>query len=148
MALLLLGGLGVSTLALRRQMRSGAKNRGKPTTGAAYDALSPRFKTFLEGLTAYHDGGPFYRETNAKLGRPETGKIYPNAVHPLVRIHPVTNRKTLFANRGFTIRINELPADESRAVLDFLFEHSTKPDYQVRFSWQPYSVAFWDIRSK
>jgi len=114
---------------------------------AAYDALSPRFKTFLEGLTAYHDGGPSYRETNAKLGRPENGKIYPNAVHPLVRIHPVTKRKTLFANRGFTIRINELPSDESRAVLDFLFEHSTKPDFQVRFSWQPHSVAFWDNRA-
>jgi len=114
---------------------------------AAYDALSPRMKTYLEGLTAFHDGGPSYRATNAILGIPETGKIYPNAVHPVVRTHPVTGRKTLFVNRGFTIRINELPEDESRAVLHFLFEHSTKPDFQVRFRWHPHSVAFWDNRA-
>lgn len=114
---------------------------------AAYDALSPRMKGYLEGLTALHDGGPNYRATNAKLGIPETGKIYPSAVHPVVRTHPVTGRKTLFVNRGFTIRINELPEDESRAVLDFLFEHATKPDFQVRFRWLPHSVAFWDNRA-
>jgi len=114
---------------------------------AAYEALSPRMKTFLEGLTALHDGGPSYRATNAKLGIPETGKVYPSANHPVVRTHPVTGRKGLFVNRGFTIRINELPDDESRAVLHFLFEHSTKPDFQVRFHWRPHSIAFWDNRA-
>ncbi len=114
---------------------------------AAYDALSPRMKSFLEGLTAFHDGGPSYRATNAKLGIPETGKAYPHAVHPVVRTHPVTGRKTLFVNRMFTIRINELPEDEGQAVLQFLFEHSTEPDFQVRFRWRPHSVAFWDNRA-
>ena len=104
-------------------------------------------KTYLEGLTALHDGGPSYRATNAKLGIPEAGKIYPSAVHPVVRTHPVTGRKTLFVNRGFTIRINELPEDESSAVLNFLFEHATKPDFQVRLRWLPHSVAFWDNRA-
>src|SRR5689334_53735 len=60
---------------------------------AAYDALSLRMKTYLEGLTAFHDGGPSYRRTNAKLGIAETGKVYPNANHPVVRTHPVTGRK-------------------------------------------------------
>jgi len=83
---------------------------------AAYEALSPRMKAYLEGLTALHDGGPTYRETNARLGIPETGKIYPHAIHPVVRTHPLTGRRTLFVNRGFTIRINELPDEESRAV--------------------------------
>ncbi len=114
---------------------------------AAYEALSPRMKTFLEGLTAFHDGGPSYRATNAKLGIPETGKVYPHAVHPLVRTHPMSGRRLLFVNRGFTIRINELPEDEGRAILHFLFEHSTKPDFQVRFRWRPHSVAFWDNRA-
>ena len=114
---------------------------------AAYEALSPRMKTYLEGLTALHDGGPSYRATNAKLGIPETGKVYPSAIHPVVRTHPVTGRKGLFVNRGFTIRINELPDDESRAVLHFLFEHSTKSDFQVRFHWRPHSIAFWDNRA-
>ena len=83
---------------------------------AAYEALSPRMKVYLDGLTALHDGGFYYREANAKVGIPETGKIYPHAIHPVVRTHPVTGRRTLFVNRGFTIRINELPDEESRAV--------------------------------
>jgi len=114
---------------------------------AAYDALSPRMKTYLEGLTALHDGGPTYREINAKIGIPDTGKIYPTAVHPVVRTHPMTGRKTLFVNSWFTVRINELPDDESRAVLHFLCEHATRPDFQVRFHWLPHSVAFWDNRA-
>ena len=113
---------------------------------AAYDALSPRFKTYLEGLEAFHDGGPSYRASNAKTGKPETGQIYPTAVHPAVRTNPRTGRKGLFVNRGFTQRIVGLPEDESRGVLAFLFEHSTKPDFQVRFNWKPGSVAIWDNR--
>ncbi len=113
---------------------------------AAYDALSPRLKAFLDGLTALHDGGPSYRASNARQGIPETGRVYPSAVHPVVRTDPATGRKSLFVNRGFTIRINDLPEDENRAVLDFLFEHTTKPDFQVRFRWQAHSVALWDNR--
>ena len=114
---------------------------------AAYDALSPRMKIYLEGLTAFHDGGPTYRRTNALKGIPETGKVYPTANHPVVRTHPVTGRKALFVNRNFTQRINDLSDEEGRAVLEFLFDHGTKPDFQVRFRWQPDSVAFWDNRA-
>jgi taurine dioxygenase len=114
---------------------------------AAYDALSPRMKVYLEGLTAFHDGGPSYRATNAKIGVPETGRVYPSATHPVVRTHPVTGRKALYVNRGFTQRINGLPDDEARALLAFLIEHGTKPDFQVRFRWRANSVAFWDNRA-
>jgi taurine dioxygenase len=65
----------------------------------------------------------------------------------VVRTHPVTKRKALFVNEGFTTQINELSEEESRAVLDFLFAHSTKPAFQVRFRWRPHSVAFWDNRA-
>jgi taurine dioxygenase len=113
---------------------------------AAYDALSPRMRAYLDGLTALHDGGPSYRDANAKQGISDTGRVYPSAVHPVVRTDKATGRKSLFVNRGFTIRINELPDDEGRAVLDFLFAHTTRPDFQVRFRWQPHSVALWDNR--
>ncbi|MDA0340340.1 MAG: TauD/TfdA family dioxygenase, partial [Proteobacteria bacterium] len=49
-------------------------------------------------------------------------------------------------NRTFTTRINELPRDESRAMLQLLWDHCEKPDFQVRFSWEADSIAFWDNR--
>ncbi|CAH2598784.1 taurine dioxygenase [Rhodovastum atsumiense] len=113
---------------------------------AAYDALSSRLKTFLEGLTALHDGGPTYRATNAKLGIPDTGKTYPSAIHPVIRTNPANGRRALFVNEVFTQGINELPEAESEALLAFLFRHATRPDFQIRLRWQPHSVAIWDNR--
>jgi taurine dioxygenase len=114
---------------------------------AAYDALSPRLKAYLDGLTATHSGDHVYRRTNALIGRSSEGKVFPHAVHPVVRTHPVTKRKALFVNCNFTTHINELPEEEGRAILNYLFEHSTREEFQVRFRWQPHSVAFWDNRA-
>lgn len=114
---------------------------------AAYDALTPAFQAFLDGLTATHSGDRSYRRTNKLLGIDDSQRVFPQAVHPVVRTHPVTGRKALFVNENFTMHINELSPAESRAVLDFLCAHSTKPAFQVRFSWQPDSIAFWDNRA-
>jgi taurine dioxygenase len=114
---------------------------------AAYEALSPTFQGFLQGLTATHSGDRSYRRTNRLLGIDDRDRIFPEAVHPVVRTHPVSKRKTLFVNPGFTTHINELSAEESRAVLDLLYAHATKLAFQVRFRWQPHSVAFWDNRA-
>jgi taurine dioxygenase len=114
---------------------------------AAYDALSLRMKTYLEGLTATHSGDHVYREHNRLDGRDDSGKVFPSASHPVVRTHPVSGRKILFVNPYFTTHIDGLPKDESRAVLAFLYAHITRPEFQVRFRWQPHSVAFWDNRS-
>jgi taurine dioxygenase len=114
---------------------------------AAYEALSPRLKIYLEGLTATHSGDHVYRRTNALEGRNDNGKAYPKASHPIVRTHPVSKRKALFVNSNFTTHIDGLPPDESHAILNYLFEHSTREEFQVRFRWQPHSVAFWDNRS-
>lgn len=114
---------------------------------AAYEALSDRLKEYLEGLTATHSGDHVYRRNNALDGRSNGDKVYPRASHPIVRTHPVTKRKALFVNRNFTTNIDGIPEEEGRAILEFLFNHSTKEDFQVRFRWQPHSVAFWDNRS-
>ena len=105
---------------------------------AAYDALSPQMKSFIEPLTAEHDGALAF-DKGAKT-------VYPTAVHPLVTRHPETGRKVLYVNSGFTARIIELPKDESAAILGFLFDHIAKPHWQIRFRWQANSVAFWDNR--
>ena len=112
---------------------------------AAYDALSDRMKQYLGGLTAVHDGEHVYRGTYANLGVQDKSH-YPRSVHPVVRTHPVTGKPALFVNRGFTTRILGIPADESDAMLRFLFEHIENPLFQCRFRWQAHSVAFWDNR--
>jgi taurine dioxygenase len=114
---------------------------------AAYDALTPAFKAFLDGLTATHSGDRSYRRTNRLLGIDDRDRVFPQAVHPVVRTHPATGRKALFVNEGFTLRINELSEEESDAVLRFLYAHGTKPAFQVRFRWQPHSIALWDNRA-
>jgi taurine dioxygenase len=117
------------------------------SAGAAYDALSPRMKAHLEGLTAHHSGERLYRRTNRLLGIDDTGRSFPSAEHPVVIRHPVTGRRCLYVNRVFTVRINELPEEESDAILAYLFQHAEKPDFQTRFQWRPNSVAFWDNRA-
>ena len=113
---------------------------------AAYDALSDRMKTYLDGLTAHHDGEPQYRGRYKDKGVQDEGKVYPSADHPVVRTHPETGRKCLYVNPIFTTGINGLSRIESDAILKMLYEHCAMPDYQVRFRWQPNSVAFWDNR--
>jgi taurine dioxygenase len=108
---------------------------------AAYDALSPRMKAYLEGLTAVHDGDHVYRPLF-----PDLDKRYPCSTHPVVRTHPVTGKKSLFVNASYTTRIVEVPQDESDAILRYLYAHCTNPNFHVRFRWQPHSVAFWDNR--
>ena len=112
---------------------------------AAYDALSDRMKHYLEGLRAIHDGEENYRGTYANFGVQDK-KTYPRASHPVIRTHPVTGKKALFVNKGFTRRILDIPADESAAILAYLYEHSANPLFQCRFRWQENSIAFWDNR--
>jgi taurine dioxygenase len=65
----------------------------------------------------------------------------------VIRTHPVSYRKLIFVNPTFTLKINEVPAGESEAILRFLYAHGTRPEFQVRFRWQENSVAFWDNRA-
>ena len=113
---------------------------------AAYDDLSERMKIYLDGLTATHSGEQIYRGRYNNQKHDDTNVTYPRNVHPVVRTHPVTGRKSIFVNKTFTTHINEIPKAESDSVLAFLYSHCAKPDYQVRFKWQPHSIAFWDNR--
>jgi hypothetical protein len=71
---------------------------------------------------------------------------HPPLLHPVVRTHPVTGKQALFVNEGFTTRIVDVTEKESEALLSFLFAHVTKPEFQVRWRWQPNDVAIWDNR--
>jgi len=76
----------------------------------------------------------------------DRGEAFPKAEHPIVRTHPVTGRKALFVNRGFTTRIKGLSKLESDALLEMLWRHAETPEFHCRFRWQPNSIAFWDNR--
>ena len=113
---------------------------------AAYDALSVSMKKMLAGLTATHDGGPNYRDRAAGAGVDVSHRVYPRNSHPVVRTHPLTGQKALYVNIVFTQCIDGIPEDESKAILDFLYQHTTKAMFQCRFQWQPESIAMWDNR--
>ena len=119
---------------------------------AAYEALSAPLKGLLQGLTATHDftkSFPLERfgNTPEDLARWEqTRRNNPPLSHPVIRTHPVSGRKSLFVNEGFTTRINELSETESEAILKLLFAHATRPEFTIRWRWQKNDVAFWDNR--
>lgn len=122
------------------------------SSSAAFEALSKPLQRLLDGLTASHDftrSFPLERfgNTPEALERyHEVQRQHPPVTHPVVRTHPVTGRKGLFVNEGFTTRINELEPTESDALLRFLFAHSTRPEFSIRWRWQENDVAFWDNR--
>ncbi len=112
----------------------------------AYQGLSELMKEFLGGLSAIHDGAPYYKSVNRKIGRDDDGKEYPKSEHPVIRTHPITGRKGIFVNEIFTSHIVGLEKKESDVVLNFLFDHVKKPEFQCRFHWEKNSIAFWDNR--
>lgn len=119
---------------------------------AAYEALSPAMQAFLKPLTATHNIAQSFPSerfamTPEAQARLETAKRNnPPVTHPVVRTHPVSGRRGLFVNDGFTTHINELTAAESRALLPLLYAHSSKPEFVVRWKWRDGDVAFWDNR--
>jgi taurine dioxygenase len=119
---------------------------------AAFEALSRPLQILLDGLTATHDftrSFPVERfgSTAQDLARwEETRRRNPPLSHPVIRTHPVSGRKALFVNDGFTSRINELEPAESEAILKLLFAHATHPEFTIRWRWQENDVAMWDNR--
>ena len=122
---------------------------------AAYEGLSDELKRYVESLSAVNDfmklhgspakarswvGDNFERMDAMRRDNPPTE-------HPLVRTHPITGRKHLYLSESFTTHIVGVGAEESQRLLDFLFRHVAKPEYQCRYAWRPGSMAFWDNRA-
>jgi alpha-ketoglutarate-dependent sulfate ester dioxygenase len=106
--------------------------------GLAYEGLSAEAKERLEGLHVTHD----YRSALLR-----SGHDYPIVAHPIVRTHRETGRKILWVNFSQHPWIVGLDRQESRDLLSIVHDQYRKPEYQVRFTWRPGSVAFWDNRA-
>lgn len=99
----------------------------------AYEALSIPLQELCSGLTALHDA--------RSHGKPEK-----MAVHPVIRIHPVTKKRALFVNEHFTRRIVELSHQESELLLGYLTKWVAQSHFTLRHKWTNGTVAMWDNR--
>jgi taurine dioxygenase len=130
---------------------------GKPLGGtefsnmhAAYDALPDDLKTRLAGMTASHSYEKFWEHMRVNRGadRPpmteEQRRARPPVTHPLFLTHPISGRKVLYCNPGYTTRINELPPDESERVLNLLFDHQLETRFRHTHHWTENDLIIWD----
>ena len=123
-------------------------------TQLAYESLSEPVRRLVDGLTAVHDGnrefGYYLAQKRNGQGNEWDGEQVTALVpveHPVVRVHPETGRKGLFVNPGFTSHIVGVSDAESRAILDMLYAHLTKPEHIVRHRWRLGDLVLWDNRS-
>ena len=118
----------------------------------AYETLSEGMRRVLGKLNAIHSSAHTYGDGAEKLTHVHLMKLDRDAAvkglsaHPVVRTHPETGRKALFVNVGYTVGLQGMTETESKPLLDFLFAHSTQPEFTCRFRWTPGAIAFWDNR--
>ena len=117
---------------------------------AAYADLPEELKTQLAGMTVTHDFAKFWDKMRREKGstRPPLTNAQraakPPVSHPIFLTHPITSKKVLYANPGYSMRINELPEAESDRILAFLSEHQLQAKYQYRHRWAVGDVLMWD----
>jgi taurine dioxygenase len=117
---------------------------------AAYDDLPGDLKQKLDGKTVLHDFNKFWEMMRREKGstRPPLTeaqrKAKPPVSHPIFLTHPLTGRRVLYANPGYSMRINELPQQESDDILSFLFKHQTQDKYRYAHVWEEGDLMLWE----
>ncbi|MBW2282026.1 MAG: TauD/TfdA family dioxygenase [Deltaproteobacteria bacterium] len=123
-------------------------------TYAAYDDLSDGLKQLLEGRTAVFTASAVHGARGAyshvKAGdvkrRQDESQAELRVEHPVFRTHPDTGRKAIYVGRFHVERLSGMRVDESAPLLSFLTSHAVKPEYTMRFQWEPGTVLIWDNR--
>jgi taurine dioxygenase len=117
---------------------------------AAYEGLPGDLKLKLRDATAVHDFEKFWEHMRRDKAstRPaltdEQRRRRPPVVHPVFMTHPITGRKVLYANPGYTIRINGFAEREGDEMLEFLFAHQLQEKYRYAHTWTERDVLVWD----
>ena len=121
---------------------------------AAYDALSDRMQQYLAGMRAeHHTIKAFGDDIRSHLWKDDAGqkrfeqikKLSP-VDHPVIRTHPVSGRRALFVNEGYTTRLLGVDRKESDAVVNYLFDHLRTAEFQLRHHWHKGDLVVWDNR--
>ena len=117
----------------------------------AYENLSDGMKVTLEGLNAVHssrhvfgEGSDYSQSSKGRIGNSELATQ--DAIHPVIITHPESKKKALYVNRAFTLRFEGWTNEESKPLLDYLYDHAAGENNTTRFKWSPGSIAFWDNR--
>ncbi len=116
----------------------------------AYDNLSDVMKSFLNSLKAVNISGKGrVAQTRSDIMKHSSVGLKGNeleAIHPVVRTHPETKKKSLYINEAHTTHFVGMTIEESEPILNFLFKHQIKSEFTCRFKWEKGSVALWDNR--
>ena len=139
--------------------------RQLPTTGGdtwfssmykAYEGLSDGLKAVLGDLKAVHSARHVFGsaggynndpDTQQRIGNTTAADEMGDPIHPVVITHPLSGRKALYVNSAFTLRFEGWTAEESKPLLEYLYQAAVNETYITRFQWRPGSVAFWDNRA-
>jgi taurine dioxygenase len=118
----------------------------------AYEGLSNGMKVTLESLNAIHssrhifgEGSDYSKSSKGRIGNPQLA--IQDAIHPVIITHPESKKKALYVNRAFTLRFEGWTDEESKPLLNYLYDHAANEENTTRFQWSPGSIAFWDNRA-
>lgn len=117
---------------------------------AAWDDLPAAWKTRIDGMTATHDLNGYWEKMRQRPGTqrkpltPEQRAARPPVSHPMVLTHPISGRKSLYCNVGFTDHVDGVSKSESDEILGYLFEHQLQPKYMWTHRWSQGDVLVWD----
>ena len=116
----------------------------------AYETLSEGMRRMLDGLVVVNSSAKAdvtrTREDRVRDSAKNDARQEYVAEHPVVRTHPETGRKALYANGGHALRFRDMTVEESAPLLSYLFSHATRPEFTCRFRWEVGSIALWDNR--
>jgi taurine dioxygenase len=109
---------------------------------AAYDTLDPAIRNRLEGKKALHH----YNYGSTIKGDNRGTEAFAECVHPVFRTHEDTGKKAIYVNRLMTVKVLDMPEDESKELLNAVFDHAEKPEFVYEHVWHTDDLLLWDNR--
>ena len=116
---------------------------------AAYEKLQPEIKARVDKLTAVNDYTKMFGPTtrfNSEESHEDNIKEFPPVLHPVIRTHPETGKRSIFTNNFFTSHIEDVDGEESDYLLSKLAEAIRDTSIQFRVQWEPETFVMWDNR--